>query len=65
MYIEYVIIDNLIINFYGHTHQTENFYKDYVNMYHVGVDSHDCYPVLIDDALAEIKDRILREIGDF
>lgn len=49
---------NLVINFYGHTHQTEDFYKDYVNMYHVGVDSHNCYPVLIDDALATVKEKI-------
>lgn len=49
---------NLVINFYGHTHQTEDFYKDYVNMYHVGVDSHNCYPVLIDDALAAVKEKI-------
>lgn len=51
-------LHNIVINFFGHTHQTENFYQDYPNMYHVGVDSHDCYPVLIDDALEEVKERI-------
>ena len=45
-----------VLNFYGHTHQTENLNKDYYFMYHVGVDSHDCYPILIDDALAELKE---------
>ena len=46
-----------VLNFHGHTHQTENFTNDYVFMYHVGVDSHDCYPVHIDDALASIKEK--------
>lgn len=27
-------------------------------MYHVGLDSHDCYPVNIDDVLEEIKSKI-------
>ena len=27
-------------------------------MYHVGVDSHNCYPVLLDDAITEIKNEI-------
>jgi hypothetical protein len=48
-------LHNIIFNFFGHTHQTVNFFDDYINMYHVGVDSHDCYPVLIDDAIAELK----------
>ena len=52
---------NMIINFYGHTHQTNNFYNDYINMYHVGVDSHNCYPVSIDEALEEIKNKILEQ----
>lgn len=45
-----------VLNFHGHTHQTENFTGDYIFMYHVGVDSHDCYPVHIDDALAAIRE---------
>lgn len=48
-----------IINLYGHTHQQDNFYtidgKPFPLMYHVGLDSHDMKPVLIDDALEEIK----------
>lgn len=58
---------NLVINFYGHTHQTENFYNEYVNMYHVGVDSHNCFPVLIDDALDAVKQKILeaKEIENY
>jgi hypothetical protein len=41
-------------NFYGHTHQIKNFYEDRPYMYHVGVDSHDGYPVDIDVAIEEM-----------
>lgn len=47
-----------VLNFFGHTHQQNNFYEDRPFMYHVGVDSHDCYPVLIDDALADIREKV-------
>lgn len=44
-----------VINLFGHTHQTTNFYNDNPHMYHVGVDSHDCYPVSLEDILESIK----------
>jgi calcineurin-like phosphoesterase family protein len=43
------------INLHGHTHQTSNFTNGYPLMYHVGVDSHDGYPVLLDDIIEEIS----------
>ena len=46
------------INLYGHTHQTSNFYEDIPFMYHVGVDSHNCYPVTIDDAIREMHAKV-------
>lgn len=46
------------INLYGHSHQKNNFYNDTPFMYHVGVDSHDCYPVLLDDAIEEMKNKV-------
>lgn len=45
-----------VINFHGHTHQEENFTKDQYCMYHVGVDSHNNYPVLFEDAIDDIVD---------
>ena len=45
----------VVVNLYGHTHQTTNFYHDDPWMYHVGVDSHDGYPVTIDQILEDIK----------
>lgn len=47
--------DTRTINLYGHTHQTTNFFEDRPYMYHIGVDSHNCTPVCIDDIIAEIK----------
>ena len=43
------------INLYGHTHQHNNFYQDIPYMYHVGLDSHDCRPVLLDTIIEECK----------
>lgn len=49
---------NHVINFHGHTHQQKNW----INLtnpftYHVGVDSHNCKPVHIDECIADIKQR--------
>lgn len=43
-----------VINLYGHTHQQTNFYQDIPFMYHVGLDSHDCYPVDAETVIADI-----------
>ena len=48
--------DNLkVINLYGHTHQEEsNFFEERPYMYHVGLDSHGCFPVNIETIVADI-----------
>lgn len=43
------------VNVHGHTHQTTNFTQGYPLMYHAGVDSHDGYPVLLDDIIGEME----------
>jgi calcineurin-like phosphoesterase family protein len=45
----------VVVNLYGHTHQTSNFYHDDPWMYHVGVDSHNGYPVSMDQVLEDIR----------
>lgn len=45
-------------NLYGHTHQQSNFFEDRPYMLHVGVDSHNCCPVLLDDAIEEMKNKV-------
>lgn len=45
-----------VMNLHGHTHQQRNFlYVDNPFMYHVGMDSHNCTPVHIDEIIGEIK----------
>lgn len=47
-----------VINLHGHTHQQNNFiYPDNPFMYHVGLDSHNCTPVHIDEIMTDIKQR--------
>lgn len=43
------------INLYGHTHQQNNFYNDIPFMYHVGVDSHNCFPVSLDKVIVDCE----------
>ena len=46
-------------NLYGHTHQLTNFYNDMPFMYHVGVDSHNCYPITLDNIIDEMEAKVL------
>ena len=43
---------------YGHTHQKTNFYNDIPYCYHVGVDSHNCFPVHVKTILEDMRDKI-------
>ena len=51
--------DTRVLSLYGHTHQTTNFFDDGTGirkyMYHIGVDSHNCTPVNLEDVIAEIN----------
>ena len=51
-------LKQMSLNLYGHTHQTSNFYNDMPFMYHVGVDSHNCCPVLLDDIIEEMYAKV-------
>ena len=48
----------MALNLYGHTHQNTNFYKDMPYCYHVGVDSHNCYPVNLDTIINEMYAKV-------
>jgi calcineurin-like phosphoesterase family protein len=45
-----------LINLYGHTHQQKPFYQDIPFMFHVGMDSNNCTPILLDDAIELMKE---------
>ena len=44
-----------LINLFGHTHQQKNFYEDTPYMFHVGMDSNNCTPILLDTAIEMMK----------
>lgn len=48
----------MTLNLYGHTHQMNNFFYEIPYMYHVGMDSHNCYPILLDDIIQEMNDKV-------
>ena len=50
--------NKILINLYGHTHQNNNFYEDNPYMYHIGLDSHNCQPVSIDNIIKDISNKI-------
>lgn len=51
-------LKQMTLNLYGHTHQTSCFYMDMPFMYHVGVDSHNCSPVSLDDIIVEMHNKV-------
>lgn len=51
-------LSQMTLNLYGHTHQKTNFYEDRPYMYHVGVDSHDGYPVNIETIISAMKNKV-------
>lgn len=57
-------LKQMSLNLYGHTHQLTNFYNDMPFMYHVGVDSHDGIPVLLDDIIEEMCAKV-KECKEF
>lgn len=44
-----------VINLFGHTHQSTNFYNGLPYNYHVGMDSHNNKPIHIEDIIIECK----------
>ena len=51
-------LKQMTLNLFGHTHQNGNFYEDRPYMYHVGVDSHNGYPVLLDEIIEEMYAKV-------
>ena len=39
-------------------YQKTNFYEDRPYMYHVGLDSHDCYPVSMDQVIEDMNNKV-------
>lgn len=46
------------ISLHGHTHQQTNFYEEMPWIFHVGVDSHNCFPISIDEVIKDINEQV-------
>lgn len=46
------------LNLFGHTHQKNSFFEDMPFMFHVGVDSNNCYPIFIDTVISQMQDKM-------
>lgn len=46
-----------IVVLHGHTHQKTNFINDNYFVYHVGVDSHNLYPVSLEQIIKDIQEK--------
>ena len=57
-------LTQMTLNLFGHTHQKTNFYMDMPYMYHCGIDSHDCKPVLLDNIIEEMYAKV-KECKEF
>lgn len=51
-------LKQMTLNLYGHTHQNTNFYEDRPYMFHVGIDSHNGYPVNLDDIIMMMNEKV-------
>lgn len=57
-------ITQATLNLFGHTHQTAKNYENNPYMYHCGVDSNNCYPLLLDDIILEMKENMRARFED-
>ena len=57
-------LTQMTLNLFGHTHQKTDFYMDMPYMYHVGVDSHSCFPVALDDVILQMHNKV-KECKEF
>jgi len=47
----------IVYSLFGHTHQQTNFYNDSYFIYHVGLDSHNNYPVSIEQVIEDCHNK--------
>lgn len=52
-------LKQVTINLFGHTHQNKKFYNDIPFMFHVGMDSNNNTPVLLDDIIEMCKQKVI------
>lgn len=51
-------LHQMTLNLHGHTHSKEKFYEDRPYMYNVALDAHHNTPVLLDDIIEDMKEKV-------
>lgn len=51
-------LKKMTCNLFGHTHSKNKFYNDMPFMYNVALDAHDCKPVLLDDIIFDMENKV-------
>lgn len=51
-------LHQMTLNLHGHTHSKDMFYEDRPYMFNVAPDAHNCYPVLLDDIIEHMKNKV-------
>lgn len=51
-------LKQVTINLFGHTHQKAKFYNDIPFMFHVGMDSNNNTPILLDDIIEMCNEKV-------
>lgn len=51
-------LHQMTLNLHGHTHSRDKFYEDRPYMYNVALDAHNNTPVLLDDIIEDMKNKV-------
>ena len=51
-------LHQMTLNLFGHTHQKDKFFEDRPYMYNVGLDANDNTPVLLDDIIDRMTEKV-------
>lgn len=51
-------LHQMTLNLHGHTHSRDKFYEDRPYMYNVALDAHHNTPVLLDDIIEDMKEKV-------
>ena len=57
-------LHQMTLNLFGHTHSKEKFFEDRPYMYNVSIDANDNTPVLLDNIIERMKNKV-KECKDF
>lgn len=60
-----VLSRNGLWNLSGHTHNTDKFENGQYKVYNVALDAHNCFPVLLDDIIADIREYKTRMVNEY